>query len=70
LESGAIYCISIILYLISVVRLNKPDSLPAISVFRAAIPQIMVRAILRFPRLLADRGLLIFADLFRTSLRY
>ncbi|KAJ7798028.1 hypothetical protein B0H14DRAFT_3492974 [Mycena olivaceomarginata] len=41
LESGAIYCISIILYLISVVRLNKPDSLPAISVFRAAIPQIM-----------------------------
>ncbi|KAF7333108.1 hypothetical protein MVEN_02376200 [Mycena venus] len=41
LESGAIYCISIVLYLISVVRLNKQDSLPAISVFRAAIPQIM-----------------------------
>ncbi|KAF7328276.1 hypothetical protein MVEN_02567500 [Mycena venus] len=39
LESGAIYCISIILYLIAVARLK--DSLPAISVFRAAIPQIM-----------------------------
>ncbi|KAJ7222004.1 hypothetical protein C8J57DRAFT_1392322 [Mycena rebaudengoi] len=41
LESGAIYCISIILYLIAAVRLNKQDSLPAISVFRAAIPQIL-----------------------------
>ncbi|KAJ7829308.1 hypothetical protein B0H14DRAFT_3465819 [Mycena olivaceomarginata] len=41
LESGAIYCISILLYLISVVRLNQQDSLLAISVFRGAIPQIM-----------------------------
>ncbi|KAF7328274.1 hypothetical protein MVEN_02386500 [Mycena venus] len=41
LESGAIYCISIILYLIAVARLNRQDSLPAIAVFRAAIPQIM-----------------------------
>ncbi|KAJ7830992.1 hypothetical protein B0H14DRAFT_3714182 [Mycena olivaceomarginata] len=41
LESGAIYCMSIVLYLISVLRLNKPDSVPAITVFRAAIPQIM-----------------------------
>ncbi|KAJ7309271.1 hypothetical protein DFH08DRAFT_944213 [Mycena albidolilacea] len=41
LESGAIYCMSIVLYLIFVLRLNKPDSLPAIPVFRAAIPQIM-----------------------------
>ncbi|KAJ7886116.1 hypothetical protein B0H14DRAFT_3127902 [Mycena olivaceomarginata] len=41
LESGAIYCISIILYLIAVARLDKRDSLPAISVFRAAIPQIV-----------------------------
>ncbi|KAF8147252.1 hypothetical protein K438DRAFT_1867961 [Mycena galopus ATCC 62051] len=41
LESGAIYCISIILYLIATVRLDTRDSLPAISVFRAAIPQIM-----------------------------
>ncbi|KAJ7827413.1 hypothetical protein B0H13DRAFT_2680435, partial [Mycena leptocephala] len=41
LESGAIYCISIIVYLIAVVRLNKLDSSPAISVFRATIPQIM-----------------------------
>jgi hypothetical protein len=49
LESGAIYCISILLYLISVVRLNQQDSLLAISVFRGAIPQIMVRAILHFP---------------------
>ncbi|KAF7349110.1 hypothetical protein MVEN_01433200 [Mycena venus] len=39
LESGAIYCISIILYLILVAQLNKQN--PAISVFRAAIPQIM-----------------------------
>ncbi|KAJ7324012.1 hypothetical protein DFH08DRAFT_1085342 [Mycena albidolilacea] len=41
LESGAIYCISLILYLIAVARLNKQDSLPVISVFRASIPQIM-----------------------------
>ncbi|KAJ7309292.1 hypothetical protein DFH08DRAFT_899467 [Mycena albidolilacea] len=41
LESGAIYCISIILYLICVVCLDQQDSLPAISVFRGAIPQIM-----------------------------
>ncbi|KAF7350099.1 hypothetical protein MVEN_01312000 [Mycena venus] len=41
LESGAIYCISLILYLIAVACLDKQDSLPAISVFRAAIPQIM-----------------------------
>ncbi|KAJ7315691.1 hypothetical protein DFH08DRAFT_1039371 [Mycena albidolilacea] len=41
LESGAIYCISIILYLVAVLRLNKQDSLPAIRVLRAAIPQIM-----------------------------
>ncbi|KAF7342457.1 hypothetical protein MVEN_01835000 [Mycena venus] len=41
LESGAIYCISIILYLIAVARLNTLDSLLAISAFRAAIPQIM-----------------------------
>ncbi|KAJ7826024.1 hypothetical protein B0H13DRAFT_2441343 [Mycena leptocephala] len=40
LESGAIYCISIILYL-AVASLNKLDSSPVISVFRAAIPQIM-----------------------------
>ncbi|KAF7350118.1 hypothetical protein MVEN_01313900 [Mycena venus] len=41
LESGAIYCISLILYLIAVTRLNKQDSSLAIAVFRAAIPQIM-----------------------------
>jgi hypothetical protein len=39
---------SIVLYLIFVLRLNKPDSVPAITVFRAAIPQIMVRAICTF----------------------
>ncbi|KAJ7257118.1 hypothetical protein C8J57DRAFT_1343762 [Mycena rebaudengoi] len=41
LESGAIYCISIILYLIATVHLNRQDSLPAISVLKAVIPQIM-----------------------------
>ncbi|KAJ7771252.1 hypothetical protein B0H14DRAFT_2966540 [Mycena olivaceomarginata] len=40
LESGAINCISIILFL-TVARLNKHNSLAAISVFRAVIPQIM-----------------------------
>ncbi|KAJ7242732.1 hypothetical protein C8J57DRAFT_1367440 [Mycena rebaudengoi] len=34
-----VIAIIIILYLIAAVRLNKQDSLPAISVFRAAIPQ-------------------------------
>ncbi|KAJ7807122.1 hypothetical protein B0H14DRAFT_3483525 [Mycena olivaceomarginata] len=33
LESGTIYCISLLLYLIAVVRLNKQDFFPAISVF-------------------------------------
>ncbi|KAJ6566180.1 hypothetical protein B0H19DRAFT_1373882 [Mycena capillaripes] len=41
LESGAIYCISIIVYLIAGARLNRPDSLAAISVFEAALPQVM-----------------------------
>ncbi|KAJ7779694.1 hypothetical protein B0H16DRAFT_1499611 [Mycena metata] len=41
LESGAIYCISIILYLIAVWYLNKQDSFPATTVFRAVLPQIM-----------------------------
>ncbi|KAJ7236550.1 hypothetical protein C8J57DRAFT_1376647 [Mycena rebaudengoi] len=36
-----VIAIIIILYLIAAVRLNKQDSLPAISVFRAAIPQIL-----------------------------
>jgi hypothetical protein len=68
LESGAIYCISIILYL-AVANLNKLDSSPVISVFRAAIPQIMVCAILDFPNPLADHGFNI-AALCRTSPRY
>ncbi|KAJ7309289.1 hypothetical protein DFH08DRAFT_1049926 [Mycena albidolilacea] len=41
LESGAIYCISILLYLVSVRYMKRQDSLPTSSVFRAAIPQIM-----------------------------
>ncbi|KAJ7870431.1 hypothetical protein B0H13DRAFT_2350390 [Mycena leptocephala] len=40
LESGAIYCVSIILYL-ALASLNKLVSSPVISVFRAAVPQIM-----------------------------
>ncbi|KAJ7834205.1 hypothetical protein B0H14DRAFT_1158411 [Mycena olivaceomarginata] len=36
LESGAIYCITIIVYLLVKARLNRPDSLPAISVFEAS----------------------------------
>jgi hypothetical protein len=53
LESGAIYCISIILYL-ALASLNKLVPSPVIGVFRAAIPQIMVHAILDFPKSLAD----------------
>jgi hypothetical protein len=56
LESGAIYCVSIILYL-ALASLNKLVSSPVISVFRAAVPQIMVHAILDFPNPLADHRL-------------
>jgi hypothetical protein len=38
------------------VHLNRQDSLPAISVLRAVIPQIMVRVVLHFLDTFADNG--------------